>query len=165
MSIRISRPVVKVFGGIAVLFGIATLVSGADALFVSHKIADPAANIVPFVLYFNFAAGFAYIVAGAGLLRQRPWAPALSAAIAAATTLVFAGLVAWIFAGNAYAMRTVAAMSLRTAFWLSVSAISIRGSRSGTALQLKRNDLSSNRTASNDQSRMRQINDNQRPNG
>jgi len=116
MSTWVSKPVVKMLGGIAVLFGIVTLISGGNALFVSHKIADPAAHIVPFVLYFNFAAGFAYIVAGAGLILQRLWAPALSAAIAFATMVVFAGLGIWILAGNAYVMRTVAAMSLRAAF-------------------------------------------------
>ncbi|MGJ0533323.1 MAG: hypothetical protein ACR65W_08730, partial [Methylocystis sp.] len=35
----------------------------------------------------------------------------------------------WILAGNAYEMRTVVAMSLRTAFWLSLSAVSVVRSR------------------------------------
>ncbi|MCO5164023.1 MAG: hypothetical protein M9939_23230 [Mesorhizobium sp.] len=58
MLVWVSKPVIKMLGGIAVLCGIFTLVSGGNALVVSHKIADSATNILPFVLYFNFAAGF-----------------------------------------------------------------------------------------------------------
>jgi len=38
-----------------------------------------AGNYVPFVLRFNFVAGFAYVIAGIGMLKQRQWAePALA---------------------------------------------------------------------------------------
>lgn len=168
MSARVSKPVAKVLGGIAVLFGIATLVSGGNALFVSHEIANPAANIVPFVLYFNFAAGFAYVAAGAGLVLQRPWAPALSAAIAAATAIVFAGLGVWILAGNAYEMRTVAAMSLRTVFWLVAGAVSMM--RSGSPDHPASRHPASHRPASGHlasggQADVRQAGDSRSPNG
>ena len=129
VSVWTSTPVIKVLAGIAVLFGIATLVSGGSALFELHGTEDPTAQIVPFVLYFNFAAGFAYIVTGAGLMLKRGWAPASAVAIAVATIIVFLALGSWILAGNAYEMRTVVAMSLRTAFWLSVSAVSVVRSR------------------------------------
>ena len=49
-----------------------------------------AGDYVPFVLWFNFLAGFAYIVAGAGLFLWRQWAVKLSLFIALATLLVFA---------------------------------------------------------------------------
>ena len=43
-----------------------------------------AGNIVPFVLWFNFIAGFAYVIAGCGLFLWKHWAAVLSAAIAIA---------------------------------------------------------------------------------
>ena len=45
---------------IAVIFGLLTIVSGGRALFGG---ADMGA-VVPFVLWFNFLAGFAYVAAG-----------------------------------------------------------------------------------------------------
>lgn len=68
VSVWTSNPVIKVLSGIAILFGIATLVSGGRALFELHGTENSAAKIVPFVLYFNFAAGFAYIISGVGLI-------------------------------------------------------------------------------------------------
>ena len=47
---------------IAIAFGLLTLVSGGRALFGG---ADMGA-VVPFVLWFNFLAGFAYVAAGLG---------------------------------------------------------------------------------------------------
>lgn len=130
-SARASKPLIKVLGGIAILFGIATIISGGRALFVFHAIADPTAKIVPFILYFNFAAGFAYIMTGFGLMLHRKWAPPFAVAIAVTTILVFIGLGTWIFAGKPYAMRTIGAMSLRAAFWFGVSLASILRWRAG----------------------------------
>ena len=48
---------------VAIIFGLLTIVSGGGALFGK---ADMGA-VVPFVLWFNFFAGFAYVVAGFGL--------------------------------------------------------------------------------------------------
>ena len=128
-SIWTSTPVIKVLAGIAILFGIATLASGGNALLELHGPEKPTAQIIPFVLYFNFAAGFAYIVTGAGLMLKRGWAPVSAMAIAVATIVVFLALGIWIWAGAAYEIRTVVAMSLRTAFWLGVSAVSVVCSR------------------------------------
>lgn len=165
MTAWVSKPVIRVLGGIAVLFGIVTLVSGGNALFVLHGIAKPTANIVPFVLYFNFAAGFAYIVTGAGLILLRPWSSSFALAIALATTVVFAGLGAWILAGNSFEVRTVVAMSLRAAFWWSASAVSITGSRSRATLPTERNDLPFNRPIHDGEADSRQVNADQTPNG
>jgi len=165
MSAWTSKPVIKVLGGMAVLFGIVTLISGESALFVLHGSAEQTAKIVPFVLYFNFAAGFAYIVTGTGLIMLRPWSPSSAAAIALATSIVFACLGAWILAGNSYEVRTVVAMSLRAAFWWSVSAVSIIGSRSRATLPTECNDLLFNRSVHDGQADSHQANDNQTPNG
>ena len=57
---------------VAVGFGLLTIKEGGTILFGGDAARASAGNYVPFVLWFNFLAGFAYVVAGAGLwLRQR----------------------------------------------------------------------------------------------
>jgi uncharacterized membrane protein (DUF2068 family) len=78
------------------------------------------------VLWFNFLAGFAYVIAGAGLWLRHRWAQWLSFAIAAATLLVFAAFGFQIWAGGAYEMRTVGAMALRAVVWLLIAGVAYR---------------------------------------
>jgi len=70
---------------VAVAFGILTVIVGGQTLFGSPVTRAAAGNIVPFVLWFNFFAGFAYIAAGFGLFLWKNWAALLSAVIAIAT--------------------------------------------------------------------------------
>ena len=51
-----------------IVFGIMTVVSGGRSLFTEEGIATRG-NIVPIVLWFNFMAGFFYLLAGVLLLR------------------------------------------------------------------------------------------------
>ena len=103
-----------------------TVFSGASALFGSPDEQASVGNAVPFVLWFNFGAGFAYVVAGLGMgLRQR-WAAPLAALIAAATALTFAVLGVHIAQGGAFEMRTVAAMALRTTVWAVLAWLAFR---------------------------------------
>ena len=113
-------------GGIAIVFGVATLLSGGQVLFGNDAARAAAGAYVPFVLWFNFIAGFAYIVAGAGLMLWRRWAALLALAIAAATVLVAAAFGVHILGGGAYGMRTVAALALRSAVWIAISIIACR---------------------------------------
>ena len=69
-----------------ILFGLLTIVSGGAALF-NARAQQMAGNTIGFVLWFNFLAGSAYVIAGAGLLASQRWAVWLSMAIAAATVL------------------------------------------------------------------------------
>lgn len=116
---------IKASGVTAILFGIATVVSGGNAILNLHGIRKYSEEIVSFVLYFNFLAGFAYIITGIGLILRSRWAPAFAVTVAIATVIVFAGFGVWIFQGRAYEMRTLIAMSLRTAFWCSVSIVAL----------------------------------------
>ena len=75
---------------VAVIFGLLTIKEGGAVLFGDEAARAAAGNYVPFVLWFNFVAGFAYVVAGAGLWLQQNWAVWLAVAIAAATALTFA---------------------------------------------------------------------------
>lgn len=106
---------------VALVFGLLTIVSGARGLFGEPEQQAALGAYVSFVLWFNFLAGFAYVVAAAGLWRGDAWAARLSVSIAAATALVFAAFGVHALLGGAYELRTVAAMSLRLVVWLGVA--------------------------------------------
>ena len=111
---------------VAFVFGALTIVSGGRALFGGAEASAAVGNAVPFVLWFNFVAGFFYVVAGIGLfLRHRP-AVWISIAILVSTTLVSLALGIHVLQGGAYEMRTVGAMILRTGVWAAISVVAWR---------------------------------------
>jgi hypothetical protein len=112
---------------VAVAFGLATLKEGGTVLFGAAAARRAAGHYVPFVLWFNFLAGFAYVVAGAGLWLRRRWGAALAFALAAATLVVYAAFAAHVMLGGAYERRTVFAMALRSAVWIAISVAAWRG--------------------------------------
>lgn len=111
---------------IAVAFGLLTIKSGGSVLFVDGIARENAGNYVPFVLWFNFLAGFAYLLAGAGLFTQKQWAVWISIFIVVATTVVFALLGLHILNEGMYETRTVAAMSLRIVAWALIAIFAYR---------------------------------------
>jgi hypothetical protein len=119
-----SRLALRLAAVIAVLFGAATVASGGNVLFGSG--AQGAGNYVPFVVWFNFVAGFLYVVAGAGLWRRRAWATWLALALAVATAGAFAALGLHVERGGAYEARTVLAMTLRLGVWVAIAALALR---------------------------------------
>lgn len=115
------KPRAAVFIGLfAILFGALTLYSGGAVLFMDGRARVDAGNYVPFVLWFNFLSGFAYIVAGVGLYLWENWAAKLAEYILVATLLVFTAFAIHILIGGEYEVRTVAAMTLRSAVWLAI---------------------------------------------
>lgn len=102
-------------------FGLLTIGSGGNALFGGAAARQAAGAYVPFVLWFNFLAGFGYVLAAAGLWLGRRWAAPLAWAIALATLLVFAAFGVHVARGGAYEVRTVAAMTLRSVLWLAIA--------------------------------------------
>lgn len=111
---------------IAIVFGLLTIKSGGSVLFVDGIARKDAGNYVPFVLWFNFLAGFAYLLAGAGLFMQKQWAAWISIFIVVATIFVFALLGFHILNEKMYEGRTVAAMSLRTVVWALIAMFAYR---------------------------------------
>ena len=111
----------NVTAALAAIFGIATLMSGGTALFGGAAGRAFAGNAVPFVLWFNFLAGFAYVLAAAAIWRQSRFTFPLALAIGAATLLVFALFALAVASGVADEARTFGAMTLRSAFWLAVA--------------------------------------------
>ncbi|MCR4302908.1 MAG: hypothetical protein NUV63_01600 [Gallionella sp.] len=114
---------------VAVIFGLLTIKEGGAVLFGDEAARAAAGNYVPFVLWFNFVAGFAYVVAGAGLWLQQRWAVWLAVAIAAATALTFAAFGAHAYSGGAYEQRTAIAMTLRTLVWIVIATVAARALR------------------------------------
>lgn len=115
----------SIAAGVAVIFGVLTIISGGRALFGGANMGA----VVPFVLWFNFLAGFAYVMAGLGLWRGAGWAPALSLGIALATATVF-GVFLWhVLTGGSYEMRTMGAMALRLSVWAGIATVALRGRR------------------------------------
>lgn len=106
---------------VAVLFGILTVLSGGRALFGGDTARAAVGDAVTFVLWFNFVAGFIYVLAGIGLFLWRWWAALLSAIIVIATLAVFAAFGWHVAMGGAFEMRTVAAMILRSGFWIAIA--------------------------------------------
>ncbi len=118
---------------LAIGFGLLTLREGGAVLFFDGAARQAAGHYVPFVLWFNFLAGFAYIVAGVGLWRRRRWAAWLALAIAVATALVFMAFGAHVLLGGAWEPRTPVAMMLRTLVWAGIATLAWRRS-AGSAL-------------------------------
>ena len=104
---------------VAIALGLLTIVSGGGVLFGLAEMGD----VVPFVLWFNFLAGFAYVAAGIGLWRGADWSRWLSVGIAVVTSLAFLAFLVHVLQGNPYELRTVGAMILRLATWSAIAAI------------------------------------------
>jgi hypothetical protein len=103
-----------------------TIREGGAVLFFDGPARLAAGHYVPFVLWFNFLAGFIYVAAGLGIWFQKTWAARLALAIAAATLLVFAAFGWHAASGGAYEARTVVAMTIRSTVWLVIAAIGWR---------------------------------------
>ena len=122
---KLNRPIWTWAALFAILFGLLTIISGGSTLF-NVEVRQLAGNYVGFVLWFNFLAGFAYVIAGVGLWSRQRWSMWLSFFIAAVTLIVFARFGLHIMCGGSYEIRTVAAMSLRTVVWFIISAVAYK---------------------------------------
>jgi voltage-gated potassium channel Kch len=116
----------------AAIFGAATVISGGRVLFGPLPVRAAAGHVVGFVLWFNFLAGFVYLLAAAGLALGRRWGAWLSAAIVAGTALVFVAFGAHVLGGGAFERRTLLAMTFRTGAWVAITLLAwrrLRGDR------------------------------------
>ena len=109
---------------LAVVFGLLTIKSGGSVLFIGGEYRQQAGNYVPFVLWFNFLAGFVYLIAGIGLWKRQRWAAWLAIMIVAASVSVFVLLGLHIYSGGSYEMRTVIAMVARCSIWAVIALFS-----------------------------------------
>ena len=124
------RPALRwALGALAVAFALATLLEGGSVLFGGPSARAAAGNVVPFVLVFNFVAGFGYVLAGVATLRQRRWALWIARGLALSTLAVFVALAVHALLGGAFEPRTPVAMTLRSAFWIAQSLVLQRWSK------------------------------------
>jgi hypothetical protein len=114
------------FSFLAAVFGLLTLKSGGEVLFIDGEARLAAGHYVPFVLWFNFSAGFVYIIAAIALWKMRPWSAWLSFLLATATLIVFSAFSLYIVNGGEYEMRTVFAMTLRSIVWIVITVFAWR---------------------------------------
>jgi len=122
--LTLTHPVwLRVLAAVGILFGLLTLREGGAVLLGDAAARTAVGNYVPFVVWFNFLAGFAYIIAGAGLAFRQAWAVRMALIIALATLSVFAAFGVHVATGGAFETRTVFAMTLRSVVWLVVAAI------------------------------------------
>ena len=118
----------RVIALFAIGFGLLTIREGGAVLFYDGAARNAAGSYVPFVLWFNFLAGFAYAIAGVGLWMRRRWAAKVAMAIAVATALVFLAFGVHIILDGAWERRTAIAMALRTLVWTGIAAMAWRRS-------------------------------------
>ena len=119
--------------GVALLvmvFGVVTVVSGGSVLFGTDAVREMAGRFVPFVVWFNFCAGFFYIAVGLAIWLGHRWALGLSVAIVVATALVATVFGILVIKGGAYEMRTAGALALRLWLWVAIALIVLRARRS-----------------------------------
>lgn len=110
----------------ATLFGIATIIAGGRVVFGSAAARAAEGDYVPFVLWFNFLAGFAYVGAGIALALAKPWGARLALALAVGTALVYAAFGAHVVLGGAFTRHTAVAMALRTVTWGVIATLACR---------------------------------------
>ena len=116
----------RVLAGLAGVFGLLTVISGGRVLFGPEEARIAAGAYMPFVVWFNFLAGFAYILTAWAMWRKRRWACALAAGLVAATLVVFAVFGFRALTDTPFEMRTVGAMTLRSGFWLVMAHVLCR---------------------------------------
>ena len=112
---------IDVLSGVAIIFGVLTVYSGANALFGSTQAKAAAGNVVLFVLWFNFLGGFGYVLTASGLMLKRQWGVWGAMLLAVLTALVSLAFAMHIFGGAPYEQRTVVAMGIRLGFWSLVA--------------------------------------------
>ena len=106
---------------VAALFGLLTIFSGGVVLFGRTTAKVAVGDAVPLVLWFNFLAGFAYVVGAFALYNLAPWAQRTAWLIGICTLMVFAILIALAVSGTSFEWRTIGAMVLRSGFWLAIA--------------------------------------------
>ncbi|RLJ51851.1 hypothetical protein BCF46_2076 [Litoreibacter meonggei] len=123
-SPRWVRPVAVV----AAVFGLLTIYSGGTALFGSAASKAAVGDAVPLVLWFNFLAGFAYVIGAVTLFQFAPVALRIAWLIGLSTLLVFAIFIVLAITGTPFEWRTIGAMVLRSGFWLAIAVALSKGS-------------------------------------
>lgn len=120
---------IKPLAAFALVFGVMTVFSGGKVLFGPAEAQAWAGNYIGFIVWFNFLAGFTYIVAAIGVWQGKLWGGWLASTIAVATLIAGFGFAFMVMRGTAFEMRTVGALSFRFVFWAVIALMSARAVR------------------------------------
>ena len=115
--------------GIAVLFGVATLLAGGRVLLGS----DPGYEVFRPLLVYNTAMGVAYLAAGIAIWRSVNAGRYAAGVIFLLNLFVLVGIVVIYRSGGAVAVDSLRAMTLRTVVWLALFIAASWLARSRTA--------------------------------
>lgn len=117
MSNKIFYLTRNIIASLFFIFGAMTILAGGRSLFTEVGIATRG-NIVPLVLWFNFIAGFFYLLAGvAVILKKQSLIKIVSSSLAVLSVIVLLYLLNHINGGGLYEVKTLIAMSFRASFW------------------------------------------------
>lgn len=116
----------RIVAALALVFGAVTVFSAGNVLFGADIARELVGNFIPFIVWFNFAAGFLYIVAAVGIWLGRNWALGVSLFIAAATALAAVIFSILVMQGSEFEVRTIGALVLRIGFWAAISVFLFR---------------------------------------
>lgn len=116
----------RMAGAAAAVLGVMTVLSGGTVLFGGDQLSRLAGNVVSFVLWFNFLAGFAYVMTGIGLWFARGWARWMAIAILIGTAVVLCAFLVYVSQGGPHETRTLVALIFRTGFWAIVTSTALR---------------------------------------
>jgi hypothetical protein len=112
--------VIVILALMAIVFGVMTIKSGGFILFGGDAGLKAGGDYVSFVLWFNFIAGFFYVLAGVGIFLRKKWSSKLSGFLAISSLLVFGLFGIYISTGIDFETRTVGAMFIRSFFWIGI---------------------------------------------
>lgn len=106
---------------VAIVFGLVTLQSGGVVLFGPPEAQRLAGAVVPFVLWFNFFSGIAYVAAGIGIWRMARWGFFIAAGLAVAIAVVCVAFGIHVAGGGAFETRTLHALGFRLVVWIVIA--------------------------------------------
>ena len=89
-----------IFGGLAIILGLATIAEGGSVLLGSRSATAAAGNFVPLVLWVNFLSGFFYVLAGTGIVMARPSGLFLARGLAVVLLVLFSSTSCWAVHGR-----------------------------------------------------------------
>lgn len=112
----------KVLAVVALLFGLLTIFKSGMVLFGPKSAGEAVGAFVPFVVWFNFFAGFFYIITATFMWRGKACALRGAMIIAGSTFLVALVFAVHVALGGSFEMQTVGALVLRVGFWAGVAA-------------------------------------------
>jgi len=113
-----SRNKYRVAALLALVVGLLTIVEGGIVLLGLGTNPYP---VLPWLLRYNVAMGFASLGAGHGLWREQRWAETLSRIIRSCHGVVFLLLAGMDLLGMAVAVQSIGAMLFRTAIWTGIT--------------------------------------------